>query len=187
MFALIENNAVVKHPYSAADLKKANPNTSFPAQISDALMEAYSVFRVFNSTQPELTSTQVLVEENPKFDIEAQRWSQVFSIRDKTSEELQQEALNVQEAVVQATQQRLDNFARTRNYDGILSLCTYATSTVPKFQSEGQYGVEARDATYATLYNLLSEIQAGTRPMPSGFADIEADLPSLEWPTIPSP
>ena len=32
--------------------------------------------------------------------------------------------------VVDATQRRLDDFARTRNYDGILSACTYATSTV---------------------------------------------------------
>lgn len=43
----------------------------------------------------------------------------------------------LQAQVVQSTQQRLDDFARTRNYDGILSACTYATSTVPKFAAEG--------------------------------------------------
>lgn len=88
----------------------------------------------------------------------------------------------IKREVVQATQQRLDNFARTRNYDGILSLCTYATSTVPKFQAEGQYGVTARDATWATLYQILAEVEAGTRPVPSGYADIEPDLPALAWP-----
>jgi hypothetical protein len=30
---------------------------------------------------------------------------------------------------------------------------------------------------------LLAEVQAGTRPMPSGFADIEPELPPLVWPT----
>jgi hypothetical protein len=93
----------------------------------------------------------------------------------KSPEELQAE-------IVQATQQRLDAFARTRNYDGILSLCTYATSTVPKFQVEGQYGVTARDATWAKLYEILAEIEAGTRPVPSGYADIEPELPVLQWP-----
>ena len=93
----------------------------------------------------------------------------------KSPEELQAE-------IVTATQQRLDDFARTRNYDGILSLCTYATSTVPKFQAEGQYGVTARDATWATLYQILAEVEAGTRPVPSGCADIEPDLPALAWP-----
>lgn len=88
----------------------------------------------------------------------------------------------IQSEIVQATQKRLDDFARTRLYDGILSLCTYATSTVPKFKAEGQYGVEARDATWAKLYQILAEVEAGTRPVPSGYADIEPDLPALAWP-----
>lgn len=88
----------------------------------------------------------------------------------------------VQAAIVASVQNRLDAFARTRNYDGILSACTYATSAVPKFQSEGQYCVNARDATWARLYELLAEVQEGTRPMPSGYSDIEPELPTLAWP-----
>lgn len=88
----------------------------------------------------------------------------------------------LQAMVVQATQQRLDDFARTRNYDGILSACTYATSTAPKFAAEGQYAVQARDATWAALYALLAEVQAGTRTAPASFADVAPLLPVLEWP-----
>jgi len=98
-------------------------------------------------------------------------------------EKANQEAMTALQAeITKATQQRLDDFARTRNYDGILSLCTYATSTVPKFQAEGQYGVTARDATWAKLYEMLAEVEAGTRPMPNGYADVEPELPVLEWP-----
>lgn len=89
---------------------------------------------------------------------------------------------SLQERVVTATQQRLDDFARTRNYDGILSACTYATSTVPKFQAEGQYAVQVRDATWAALYALLDEVQAGTRQVPESFDDVTPLLPPLEWP-----
>lgn len=81
-----------------------------------------------------------------------------------------------------AIQQRLDDFARTRNYDGILSACTYATSTVAKFKSEGQACVNLRDATWAAAYTILAEVQAGDRPMPVSIADIEADLPAVVWP-----
>lgn len=88
----------------------------------------------------------------------------------------------LQAMVVQATQARLDDFARTRNYDGILSACTYATSSVPKFAEEGQYAVQVRDATWAALYALLAEVQAGTRPAPASFADVQPLLPALEWP-----
>lgn len=88
----------------------------------------------------------------------------------------------VQADIVQATQQRLDDFARARNYDGILSACTYATSAVPAFQSEGRRAVGLRDATWAKLYEMLAEVQAGTRPAPGSFADIEPELPALRWP-----
>lgn len=93
----------------------------------------------------------------------------------KTEQELIQE-------VTDATQARLDTFAKTRNYDGILSACTYATSSVPKFATEGQYCVTARDATWATLYGIMAAVTAGARPMPADFAAIEPELPTLQWP-----
>jgi hypothetical protein len=87
-----------------------------------------------------------------------------------------------QERLVAALQLRLDDFARSRNYDSILSACTYATSTVAKFKSEGQACVNLRDATWAAAYNILAQVNAGQRPMPRTLADIEAELPALVWP-----
>lgn len=91
--------------------------------------------------------------------------------------------LTLRDQIIFSTQARLDTFSQTRNYDGILSACTYATSAVPKFQAEGQYCVQARDSTWAALYSILAEVEAGTRPIPAGFADVEADLPALAWPS----
>ena len=90
--------------------------------------------------------------------------------------------LAFQSAVVVATQARLDDFARTRNYDGILSACTYASSTINKFLVEGQYCVNMRDATWMVLYSLMADVQAGNQPMPATVADVLAVLPALEWP-----
>ena len=86
------------------------------------------------------------------------------------------------DVVAHGTQARLDAFAKTRNYDSILAACTYATSTVQKFKAEGQYCVQARDATWAKLYDMLAEVKTGTRLTPTSFAEIEAELPSLGWP-----
>ena len=96
--------------------------------------------------------------------------------------EMELRAQRLQAAVVAATQKRLDDFAKTHNYDGILSACTYATSTHPKFASEGQYCVTARDATWSALYVVMAEVEAGTRLMPTGYQDIEPNLPALVWP-----
>jgi len=93
----------------------------------------------------------------------------------KTPEEVQLD-------VVTKTQERLDTFAKTRNYAGMLSLCTYSVSLVPKFAAEGQYGVQLRDDTWSKCYEILAEVEAGTRPLPSGYEEIAPELPTPEWP-----
>lgn len=90
MFALIENGAVKQYPYSIGALKRSLPNTSFPHVVSDAVMAEFGALRVFFSTQPEVTATQVLEEAAPVFSTEDQRWTQVWTVRDMTEAEVAQ-------------------------------------------------------------------------------------------------
>lgn len=90
----------------------------------------------------------------------------------------------VKSNIVAAVSKRLNAFAQTRNYDSILSACTYATSSAPQFAQEGQYCVNMRDATWGKLYQIMQEVEAGTRPMPTGYADIEPELPVLDWASV---
>ena len=90
MFALIENGAVKLYPYSLKEIRLANRNTSFPDTVSDATMAEYGAMRVYFSTQPELTDTQMSEEAAPVFDADAQRWAQAWQVREMTAEELLQ-------------------------------------------------------------------------------------------------
>lgn len=81
-----------------------------------------------------------------------------------------------------AVQNKLDDKARERNYDGILSLCTYVTSANPGFAAEGQAGVAWRDAAWAKCYEVLTAVGAGTRTQPT-VAELLAELPAMDWPT----
>jgi hypothetical protein len=103
--------------------------------------------------------------------------AQTAYIATKTAEA----AKTLQNSIVTATQARLDTFAKERNYDGILSACTYAASAVASFSAEGQRCVNLRDQTWAALYTLLGKVQAGTHPTPTSFADVEPLLPVLTW------
>lgn len=87
----------------------------------------------------------------------------------------------IEAAFTAVIQERLDSFAREKGYDSILSACTYATSSVPKFAAEGKAAADARDATWATAARVLGEVKAGTRAIPT-TEELFAALPVLEWP-----
>ena len=159
-------------------VRKLYPNNSFPAsgQIDTPEVSSY-----VPSTTPDYDpATHAVREAAPMGGV--QQWEVYALPAEEAAANQASAAQSLQQSIVDATQRRLDDFACTRNYDGILSACTYSTSTVPKFATEGQYAVEARDATWAKLYSILDEVNAGTRPITSGFSAIESELPVLVWP-----
>jgi hypothetical protein len=173
-------NGAYEKPYSIGQLRKDNPNTSFPKYPTDALLAEWGVYPVQSAPKPDYNpSTQKVIEGHPIN--QAGSWVQTWQVVPLSADEIAERLKNLQDSIISGTQQRLDQFAQARNYDGILSLCTYATSANPKFKPEGAYGVQARDQTWAKLYEILAEVETGVRPVPAGYADIEPELPPLVW------
>lgn len=177
------NTETNQYPVSESEIRALFPNTSFPVPFVPPSNYAH----VFQAPQPTFNALTEFVREIAptltQLGTYQQAW-EVVALPPEQAQANQAAALEVlQSSIVQATQDKLDNFAQTRNYDGILSAATYATSTIPKFQAEGQYAVFARDLTWAKLYEILAEVEAGTRPVPTGFVDIEPSLPTLNWPS----
>lgn len=157
------NTATNTFGHSIYDVRAANPAPSVPdgCDCGD--------FTYYPPTEPTYDNrTQVAVEIAPVGGV--QQWR----IDPAPAE-------HVIACVQAAVQRRLDDFARTRNYDGILSAATYATSAVPKFAAEGQCAVQARDATWAACYAIMGEVQGGQRAMPT-IEQVLSELPTLEWP-----
>lgn len=86
-------------------------------------------------------------------------------------------------AYTASVQAHLDAEAQKHNYDGILSACTYATSSVPRFAAEGQACILWRDQVWATCYKILNEVNAGTRTPPD-INELLAELPVIAWPVV---
>lgn len=167
----------VKESQIKAKILESEPNTSF----AKPYVPPSEYQLIEPSEKPAHDAFYQSVDEVQPVKVNGQ-WVQQWAVRQATADELLARQAILKAEITARTQQRLDDFARTRLYDGILSACTYASSTVPKFQTEGQYCVDARDATWEKLYQIMDEADAGTRPVPTGYADIEPELPALAWP-----
>lgn len=92
MHVLAPNQVVEQFPYSVEELKKANPQTSFPKLISVELLAEYGVFHVVSTGAQHDPDTQVAEQAGCVYNSDKQRWETGWTVRDKTAEELQAEA-----------------------------------------------------------------------------------------------
>lgn len=165
----------------AIDIRLSNPESSFPSRKwSDEELEPYGYAILHEISEYPVTSTYEKLEEASPKKIDG-KWYFQYSVVAMDEEEKKQKDQQIIDDIINSTQATLDSFAKTRRYDNMFSLTTYSTSTDPTFQQEGQRGVELRDATWKKLYEIFGEVEAGTRPMPTGFYDIHSELPELTW------
>ena len=98
-----------------------------------------------------------------------------------TAEEQAERAAQIIQTLGQTVKAHLDAVVQSRDYDSIVSACTYATSAVPSYQADGQACVNWRDSVWPYVYQVLADVQAGNRAIPTAEALI-AELPELVWP-----
>ena len=176
------NTSTNAYPLTENDIRALWPNTSFAQPFNPG--EPY--VWVFPTPAPAHDVVTHAVREIAPELVEGnyeQRWEVVELPEEQAAANLaafNQARLN---QIVAEAQARLDAFARTRHYDDIKSASDYAGCSVPRFDVEGTYCRDARAETWAALYAMLDEVNAGTRPIPASLADLEAELPELAWPS----
>jgi hypothetical protein len=192
--------ATSRYPVSQSQIRAENPQTSYPA--SFPVPDGYAVVFPAPAPTPPNPVIQIAREVAPVLTSKG-TYEQAYEIVDRFSDytddegvvhtKAEQEAAAIAadqaektsqliKSIEVATQARLDDFAKTKGYDNVISACSYATST-SKYGLEGQYCVTAREATWDTLFQLIADVQAGLKPMPASYADVEPLLPVLAWPT----
>ena len=88
MYVLAPNAVIEKYPYSIGDLRRDNPQTSFPAKPTDALLAEYGVFPVSRTDIPVVDYTQAVTEADPQ-QING-KWVQVWTVSNRTAAEIAQ-------------------------------------------------------------------------------------------------
>lgn len=132
----------------------------------------FGVFELVNTAQPAYdTLSQNCMDSGTE--LVAGQWTQVWAITPATAGQVQSRGTAI-------IQNFLDATARTRGYDGILSACTYAVDTNPTFHAEGLACVAWRSSVWAACYQIMGEVQAGTRPIPTEV-ELLAAMPAIVW------
>lgn len=157
-------------------------NLRLPAAIGNTWVTAdgaaaHGLFPITGSEPTYDVATQRLV--GPSYQLDAGEIKRIYTVEEIPLGEI---AARIIAEITEKAQARLDAFARTRHYDDIKSLSDYAGDPDPVFNAEGTYGKQVRSQTWRVLIDYMAEVAAGTKPMPSGFADVEPLLPVLEWP-----
>jgi len=135
MYVLAPNQTVEIFPYSIGDLRRDNPNTSFPRNPSDAVLADWNVFPVVEQSPPEYNpANQNLNQLNPML-VDGQ-WLQTWQVTAASAEEIA-ERLQSKEAEVR--QQRNE----------LLSTCdwTQLPDSPANHEAWATYRQELRDVT----------------------------------------
>lgn len=86
MYIKLTNEIIEKYPYSVDQLRRDNPQTSFPANPPLSLLAEWGVFPVSAVTPPIVDHTKTVAEGQPQL-IEG-AWTQVWTVSDVTPESL---------------------------------------------------------------------------------------------------
>ena len=99
MFAKITNGSVDRFPYSMGDLRRDNPNTSFPKNIPAATMAAYGMVEVANKPSPDHNPDTHFVEYGPVPVLEDGNWFLLPTVREISAEQIAERAANAASAI----------------------------------------------------------------------------------------
>ena len=86
MYLKLNNGIIEKYPYSIGELRRDNPNVSFPKNISAEILESFNVYEVVAVNAPQSTYTKNVSEGEPQ--LINGNWTQVWNVSDKPIEEV---------------------------------------------------------------------------------------------------
>ena len=89
MHVKITNGNVDTYPYSLGQLRRENPNTSFPKRIPDVILGEYGVYPVTFAPEPNIDKSAQNIEKEGQPSLVGDTWTVGWIVSSKTAEELQ--------------------------------------------------------------------------------------------------
>jgi hypothetical protein len=86
MYAKIKNGLVDVYPYSMNELRKDNPQTSFPEVMTKDVLASYGLVEVMETQQPDVDYRSIVSEGKPEL-VEG-TWLQKWVVTSRTPDEI---------------------------------------------------------------------------------------------------
>ena len=160
------------------DFKLLFPEISFPEVLTSDMVESYGYAVISYPPHPTCPPASKIIDAGVS--LINTEWVAQYEIVPYSFEETSIFQEQLKRHLILSVQKHLDTTAQTRNYDGILSMCSYANSTNPQFLKEAQAGILWRDLVWAYCYNALEEVEANRRTIPT-VDELLAELPVINW------
>lgn len=157
MYAKIKDGSVERYPYSITDLKKDNPNVSFPKVLDSTVLNSFGMYEVVTDSKPTYNLVTQVINKKSTPELVSEVWTLKWEIKDKPQEEIDEIKAREQEDI------RFERTSILMNCDWtIVADAPLSTDMVAKWKT---YRQELRDITKQASFN--------------------NDQPSVTWPNQP--
>ena len=174
------NTQTNQYPISEQEIRNQYPNTSFANPF--VAPSEYAV--VFQAPAPVYDAlTQSVREIQPV--LVNDKYQQAWEVYDLTPEQVADNQAAAQQALINqynaALDKHLDTTAQSKRYTDRFT-CAIRAGFQGPYQAEGLAFGQWMDTCNQLAYQMLAEIEAGTRPMFASTDEFIAALPPMVWP-----
>jgi hypothetical protein len=175
------NKQTKQYPVTEQQIRLENPNVSFSVPFYPP--EDYAV--VFPAPKPTYDVVNQGVRELQPVLTSKGHYEQVYEVYDlpedvvlaNQQQAFQQKLKQFDDALVNLFEEQ----AKSKRYDSRIT-CALRAGYAGPFQAEGQAFASWMDTCNALAYQILAEVQAGTRPEPANVEEFLALFPPITWP-----
>ena len=150
--------------------------------LPDAELAKYNWFPFVQTIQPDYNPAIQRISQRLEFDGTkvTGEWDVVaFSDAEKM------EYLKQQRAILKSFLDRyMDAQVAPKDYDSVLTACTWITSTIPEWAADAKAASDFRQACFLAAYQIEADVLAGKRPVPNE-TQFQAEMPVLWAPPTP--
>jgi hypothetical protein len=132
MYIKIKDGQIQQYPYTQTQLKKDNPDTSFPQNMTKEALASWGVYQIKLSQYPEFDYTKNIVEGTPQ--LIDNEWTQVWEVTSANNDEILERVLELRASEYPPMSDYLDGIVKgdQAQVDKYIADCLAVKAKYPK-------------------------------------------------------